>query len=130
MPAGHSIGAQATLAHITLRVANLEAARRYCEEVLALRLVSVQPVDAFGFCLYFYSWCHEEAPSLELDAVENRPWLWARPYALLELQHLVNAAGPIVLPAEDAAGFAGFGYWAPHYSATRYVSVSDLEAIG
>ena len=88
---GHPIGAQAILAHITLRVYDLDAAQTWTEKH-GLRLMSVQPIAGRAFTLYFYSWSEEELPNADLEAVENREWLWARPYTILELQHLQSAA--------------------------------------
>ncbi len=106
-PAGHPIGAQATLAHITLRVTDLAAARSYCEDDLGMRLMSVQPVIEYGFCLYFYGWSDEPLPHADLEAVENREWLWARPYTLLELQHLETAERGVRKQDGSVAGFSG-----------------------
>ena len=52
-PEGHDIGAQATLAHLTLRAETREVADR---EWLGagMTLMSVQPVPSHGFTLYFY----------------------------------------------------------------------------
>lgn len=91
-PHGHPIGAQATLAHITLRITDIMAAKAYCEGELGMRLMSVQPVQDYEFCLYFYGWSNETLPQPDLEAVKNREWLWARPHALLELQHLETAS--------------------------------------
>lgn len=104
---GHPIGAQATLAHLTLRVADLTAARAACEDRLGMRLMSVQGVPDRNFTLYFYAWSDEPLPSSDLAAVENREWLWARPYTLLELQHL-EGLETVIPPPEAAAGFAGW----------------------
>ncbi len=105
---GHVIGRQATFAHITLRVTDIEAAKAYCEGELGMRLMSVQPVTDIGFCLYFYGWSDEALPVDDLAAVENREWLWARPYTLLELQHLEALDAQIRMP--DEAGFGGFAW--------------------
>ena len=83
-------GGQATLAHITLRITDLPAARELCENKLGMRLMSIQPVQERNFSLYFYAWSDEPLPNPDLEAVENREWLWARPYALLELQHPIR----------------------------------------
>jgi predicted enzyme related to lactoylglutathione lyase len=99
---GHPVGGQATLAHITLRVNDIAAARAHCEGRLGMRLLSVQPIP-------------------DLEAVENREWLWSRPYALLEMQH-IYAGG--VKPAgsdEEQAGFAGFAWQSSISGAHNYV---------
>lgn len=87
VPDGHPIGAQATLAHVTLRVTDIEAAQHYLDG-MGMRLMSVQPVDDYNFCLYFYGWSDEALPDPDVTSVANREWLWARPYTLIELQHL------------------------------------------
>ena len=106
---GHPIGAQATLAHLTLRVADIHRAQDYFGNELGMRLMSVQPVPERDFCLHFYGWSDEALPDPDLEAVANREWLWARPYTLVELQHL-QAAPSINLPDAGRAGFAGFSY--------------------
>lgn len=109
-PTGHPIASQATLAHITLRVTDIAACRAYLEGELGLRLMSIQPVNAYGFTLYFFSWNSETLPNADLAAIENREWLWARPYPLLELQHVhdgITLRRPI--PAETGFTALHFG---------------------
>jgi catechol 2,3-dioxygenase-like lactoylglutathione lyase family enzyme len=82
----HPIGGQATLAHITIRVSDLEKTKAWCVETMNKRLMSIQNVELYNFTLYFYTWSDEELPNeSSLEAVENREWLWGRPYAMLEL---------------------------------------------
>jgi len=100
---GHPVGGQATLAHITLRTTNLAASQDWAKEEMGLRLMSVQPVPDFGFTLYFYAWSAEVPPDPDLAAVENREWLWARPYTLLEFQHLEGRSDTL-LPTGGGAG--------------------------
>ena len=122
---GHPVGAQATLAHITLRINDIDAARVDCA-CLGLHLVSIQPVDPLGFCLYFFAGIRETRPVADLQAVENREWLWARPYALLELQH-VFAGGVQPHDTDHAAvGFAGFALRDETDGALRSVPVADM----
>jgi len=122
---GHPIGGQATLAHITLRINDIDAARADCAR-LGLHLVSVQPVDPLGFCLYFFAGVREAPPVADLEAVENREWLWARPYALLELQHVF--AGDVQPHGSDgtAAGFAGIDLRDSADGALRHLPAADL----
>ena len=122
---GHPVGGQATLAHITLRVNDIAAARDTCENQLKMRLMSVQPVDDYGFCLYFYGWSDEPLPQPDVTSVANREWLWARPYALLELQHVFS--GTVNEPAADPdqARFTGFG-WEEQASERKYIRPQEL----
>ncbi len=102
--------ADATLAHLTLRCTDLSAMRRYCEKTLGLRLMSVQPVEDVGFTLYFYCNCSEALPNPDLKSVDNREWLWSRPYTILEIQHLQQVEGRVRFPKEGDIGFFGFAF--------------------
>ncbi|MEX3008613.1 VOC family protein [Hoeflea sp. TYP-13] len=123
---GHPVGGQATLAHITLRVNDIAAAREHCETNLGMRLMSVQPVKEYGFCLYFYGWSEESLPVSDVEAVENREWLWARPYALLELQHLLGGGVGAPGTGKDRAGFTGFA-WQDAGGAHNYLQPDQLK---
>ncbi|MEM7226481.1 MAG: VOC family protein [Pseudomonadota bacterium] len=123
---GHPVGGQATFAHITLRVSDIAAARAFCEDRHGLRLMSIQPVPERAFTLYFYAWNQESLPDPALTAVGNREWLWARPYSLLELQHLEN--GDAVRPPDpDRAGFAGIAF--DDNGDLTYVEAADMAAL-
>lgn len=124
---GHPIGGQAILAHLTLRITDLAAAQRLCEAQLGMRLMSVQPVPERGFALYFYAWSDEPLPDPDLAAVENREWLWARPYTLLELQHWHETAGPMTRPQPTQAGLAGFGYVDKCSETVTFLTLQDLD---
>lgn len=105
----HPLGSGATVAHISLRVADIERSGLYLTDQLDMRLMSVQPVEGRGFTLYFYGWSKEVLPNLDIRAIENREWLWRRPYTLLELQHFHQ---PVALNVKNdgEAGFEGFSY--------------------
>jgi catechol 2,3-dioxygenase-like lactoylglutathione lyase family enzyme len=123
---GHRVGAQATLAHITLRVTDIESAKRYFGESLGMRLMSVQPVDEREFCLYFYGWSDEVLPNPGLESPANREWLWARPYTLIELQHLQNQGATIHKSISTDAGFEGFSYGPSGRDDFSFVHVGEL----
>ncbi|WP_052741686.1 VOC family protein [Kiloniella litopenaei] len=123
---GHAIADQAILAHITLRVSDLVAARDYFENKLGMRLMSVQPVSDRGFCLYFYSWNNEALPDPDLKAVANREWLWRRPYSLIELQHWEDPAVQIAQTLMDQAGFDGFSFLGRSHGECK-VSLGELS---
>lgn len=124
---GHAIGGQATLAHITLRVSDIASARTVCEQALGLRLLSIQPVPEHGFCLYFYSADDETPPHADLQSVDNREWLWARPYALLELQHVFDDRVASAVIADDQTGFMGLALHKEGATDPTYVSAAELE---
>jgi catechol 2,3-dioxygenase-like lactoylglutathione lyase family enzyme len=126
-PDGHPIAAQATLAHITLRVTDLDAANAYFEGALGMRLMSVQPVHEYAFCLYFFCWSDEALPDPDLTAVANREWLWARPYAFIELQHLELPDKKLRKVGKRSAGFDGFAYDGP--DGTVFVANEDMKSL-
>ena len=127
MPDGHPIGTQATLAYITLRVSDMTSAADYFENALDMRLMSVQPVSEHGFCLYFYAWSTETLPDPDLKSVENREWLWRRPYTLIELQHLETSGASVRKAEAHTCGFDGFTYADEEEDRPFTVSVSDLR---
>lgn len=100
------LGGGAHLSLITLRTADIAAVE---PEILSWGAtpLSVQPVDAFGFTLYFYAFTDETPPNgNDLAAIENRTWVYRRPYSVLELQH-VHAMEGEVAPRENSRGYAG-----------------------
>ena len=126
---GHPIAAQATFAHITLRVTDIDSAKTWCDKRLGQRLMSVQPVDDFDFCLYFYGWSDEELPHKDIQSVENREWLWSRPYALIEFQHLTSADAQVRKTDSRCAGFDGFAYETGEAGDRHYVTMTDLGTL-
>ena len=75
----HPLAPNATLAHLTLRVHDIDTARSHFVDKLGMRLISIQPVTEHGFCLYFFTWHPDATPVADLEAVANREWLWRRP---------------------------------------------------
>lgn len=81
------LGGGAHIGQITLRTGDIAAElARYSE----MKLLSVQDVAARGFDLHFLAYTEENPPHPDLRAVENRPWLWRRPYTTLEFQHIAG----------------------------------------
>jgi len=105
---GLPLGGGARLGQITLRVADIDRALDVYQDQLGMRLLSIQPVTAYGFTLYFLAFTDERPPNANLRSVENREWLWQRTYTTLELQHfeeeIPNLPG---FPRDNEAGFAG-----------------------
>jgi catechol 2,3-dioxygenase-like lactoylglutathione lyase family enzyme len=123
---GHPIAGQATLAHITLRVTDIEAAKSYCETKLGLNLLSIQLVSDLGFSLYFYGFETETPPNADLKSVENREWLWRRPYTILELQHLEQTNSVVRKPEAGNPGLNGISIKRPN-DKEKFLSLDTLE---
>lgn len=128
-PTGHPIGDQSTFAHITLRVTDIDSSRNFFENELGMRLMSVQPVEPYGFSLYFYSWSNEELPNPNLQSVNNREWLWKRPYTLIELQHLESAEAKVYKNKVNESGMEGFSILNSETMTESFVTINQLEKI-
>ena len=128
VPAGHPIGVQASIAHVTLRANHIDAAKRLCEQQCQMRLMSVQPVPKHGFTLYFYAGSTESPPDPDLTSVHNREWLWARPYAMMEWQQLTT---PTIDLSErvGGAGFTGITYGPAHEGASRHIDYREIVSL-
>jgi catechol 2,3-dioxygenase-like lactoylglutathione lyase family enzyme len=102
-----------TLGLITLRVSALEAELSFYQSVLGMKLLAIMDVDDVRpdpFTLYFLGFTAEEPPSRDPESVDNREWLYHRPYTLIELQHYRPADGEasrrIVTPPASVPGFS------------------------
>lgn len=101
------LGGGAGVGQISLRTADLDAALTFYRDRLGMTLLSIQPVPAYGFDLYFLAFTDDTPPNPDLKAVDNREWLWRRPYTTLELQHFPGRIAAFALPRNAACGFAG-----------------------
>lgn len=100
------LGGGAQLGQVTLRVTDIDAALSYYCDKIGMRVLSIQPVSSLNFTLYFLAFTDETPPDDGLESVSNRPWLWQRPYTILELQHL-HARPVIDSRPHNGAGFEG-----------------------
>ncbi|MEM8700616.1 MAG: VOC family protein [Pseudomonadota bacterium] len=98
------LGGGARLGLITLRTDDPDAEFRTCRDELGMRYLSRQDVPDFDFCLYFLAFTEETSPLPDVNAVENRVWLWQRPYTVLEFQH--RKQGDIVHRSSGQKGAA------------------------
>lgn len=73
-------------AHISLRCKDPKASMEYYTS-LGMRLLGKMAVTPYKFTLFFLGYSSESPPNPDLEAVENRSWLWHRPYTLIELCH-------------------------------------------
>ncbi|CAJ1350995.1 unnamed protein product, partial [Effrenium voratum] len=94
------------MGQITTRITEPERSLRFYRE-LGMKLLSIQPVTKYGFTLYFFAFTEENPPKEDLEAVENREWLYQRPYTTLELQHYHGSEGSkLRLPPPEEEGLA------------------------
>ena len=84
------LGGGALIGLITLRCPEIEPELAKCL-AQGMTLLSIQPVLERGFVLYFLAFTSDTPPNGDLEAIENREWLWKRPYTSLELQHCPGA---------------------------------------
>ncbi len=99
------LGGGAHLSLVTLRTASIDDIQ---PDILDLGMtpLSIQPVEPYGFTLYFYGFTDEAPPKADLQAIENRTRVYQRPYTVLEIQH-VHALDAETPPGENAGGYGG-----------------------
>jgi catechol 2,3-dioxygenase-like lactoylglutathione lyase family enzyme len=88
-----------TVGQITIRTHKRDATLEFYRKTLGMTLLSVQPVKEYGFCLYYLTYTSDKPPNAsDLEAVENREWLWKQPYCTVEIQHVEKRE---IQPYED-----------------------------
>ncbi|CAE7672004.1 Glo1 [Symbiodinium sp. CCMP2456] len=96
------------IGQITTRITDPKRSLDFYQRVMGMKLLSVQEVAPYGFTLYFVAYTEDSPPKADLEAVENREWLYQRDYTTLELQHRWDyRPGSLRLPADDEEGMAG-----------------------
>jgi len=78
---------KATIGQITLRIKDPVKSLSFYRDLLGMKLLAKMDVEPYKFSLYFLACTDDEPPSSDLEALENREWLWKRKYTTLELQH-------------------------------------------
>ena len=96
-----------TLAHITLRVRDIERSLAFYVETLGLHLVAQQEVASHGFSLSFLGTGDETPPTTDWRSSAHREWLWQRTRTLIELQHFHAQKPPYSVGPET--GFVALG---------------------
>lgn len=104
------LGGGAQIGQVTLRTTDIEKELAQYRDELGMKLLSIQPVTENGFDLYFLAFTDEEPPNTNLKNVDNRPWLWQRPYTTLEIQHYLDPSVRIGTPNDNETGFAGIEF--------------------
>jgi len=100
------LGQPVHIGQITIRSSDIQKSLAFYEATLGMKLLSIQPVVEYGFTLYFLAFTEETPPSADLESVENREWLWQRPYTTLEIQHKPGAE--LIGLSREGQGVAGF----------------------
>jgi catechol-2,3-dioxygenase len=93
------LGGGTQIGLVTLRTDDIDAEKRYFLDELDMTYLSRQAVSDRNFDLYFFAFADEMQPNPDVDSVENREWLWQRPYTTLEFQHRLG--GKAVRSAEE-----------------------------
>ncbi|WP_193221929.1 VOC family protein [Amylibacter sp. SFDW26] len=99
------LGGGASIGYVTFRTNDIESDTAYLEDDFGMTFLSKQEIPQFGFDLYFWGYTDERPPNPDLIAVENRPWLWQRPYATFEIQHWLNSDVKIAPLQNKGVGF-------------------------
>ncbi len=99
------LGGGAHLNLLTLRTHDIRQVESICTEI-GMTPLSVIPVREHGFTLYFYGVPDEGLPNPDLQAVENRTWVYRRPYTVLEVLHHEQDT-EMRRPAAGEAGYHG-----------------------
>eukprot|EP00092_Neocalanus_flemingeri_P008215 GFUD01008857.1.p1 GENE.GFUD01008857.1~~GFUD01008857.1.p1 ORF type:complete len:276 (-),score=95.18 GFUD01008857.1:141-968(-) len=81
-----ALGQTAVIGQITTRSQDIEASLGLYRDSLGMKLLSIQDISDYGFCLYFLAFTAENPPDQDLASTKNREWLWQRPYTTLEIQ--------------------------------------------
>lgn len=105
--ASESAARPSNIGQITLRTSDIDASLAYYRDQTGMTLLSIQAVPQHGFTLYFLAFTEEAPPKNDLRAVENREWLWQRPYTTLELQAFDKPKDMFGIPDETNPGFSG-----------------------
>ena len=87
---------------LTLRTRDIRAVQPEILEA-GMKPLSIQSVQPHGFTLYFFAFTDDDPPNPQLEAIENRTWVYRRPYTVLEIQH-VAALEPETEPTNAQAG--------------------------
>ncbi|APX18004.1 hypothetical protein BWR17_19125 (plasmid) [Phaeobacter inhibens] len=101
-----ALGGGPSLNLVTLRTNDIASVRALCEERLNMRLLCIEPVELYGFTLYFYAFTDDVPPDLDPTATANRCWTYQRPYTVLEVQHH-HEHRAIAQRPEGAPGYCG-----------------------
>jgi len=104
---GYPLGGVAMIGQVSINVTEIDKDLAFFQNQLGLRLLSRQAVPGRGFTLYFLADTGDMLPDPDVDAVENREWLWQRPYTVLELRSWDQKRPGLAISPDDSLGFRG-----------------------
>ena len=93
------------MSQITIRCKDAKISCSFYSNILGMKLLSIQPSENYPFTLYFFAYTDSFPPNnTDLEAVENREWLWKQPFAQIELQHRHNLENDFQYVTNDNMG--------------------------
>ncbi|MEM7013342.1 MAG: VOC family protein [Verrucomicrobiota bacterium] len=108
------LGNVPVIGQVSLNVSSIDQSLAFYSGQLGFKLISRQRVPGRGFTLYFLGDAKLQPPSADVDALENREWLWQLPKTVLELRAFeIQAQKVIPHPPESELGFRGIGIESP-----------------
>lgn len=84
----YALGNKAIFSLITYRVKDIKKSLQFYEKDLKMKLLSKMDVHQRGFELYFLGYTKDELQNKDIEAIENREWLWQRDFTMIELQYI------------------------------------------
>lgn len=87
----YALGNKAIFSLITYRVKDIQKSLEFYEKELKMKLLSKMNVHQRGFELYFLGYSDENTPKEDIQAIENREWLWQRDFTMIELQYILDS---------------------------------------
>lgn len=86
----YTLGNKAIFSLITYRVKDINKSLDFYKNTLDMELFSKMKVHQRGFELYFLGYSQETLPNKDIEAIENRTWLWQRDFTMIELQYILD----------------------------------------
>ena len=99
------MGGSARIGLVTLRTNDITAEKHHFLDELGMAYLSHQTVMGRDFDLHFFAFTGETQPNPDVSSIENREWLWQRPYTTLEFLNRLDG-GTIKTANENHLGAA------------------------
>lgn len=105
----YALGNKAILSLITYRVKDINKSLEFYKDKLQMKLLSKMNVHQRDFELYFLGFTKEKLPSNDVEAIENRQWLWQRDFTMIELQYILDLEESFTYDVGVETGFESIG---------------------